>query len=278
MSTMISHIKIWALTITSVIIVSCLGVNEEDLAGNFYPPEVSVSDVTLNNETVYISLNGSYKLSSASTKVAECGFYYSHDSEFATSIKVVADNNSENYSACFIPDYFDKEYFNSLVNNSTFMECIDDLMIDFNATRFYIGEPLERLLCLNDAAEYVQELAGEEANIIFGAMYDDTKTDEATITVIATGLHNVGGTASKFQKTLSGTKVPPIQNMEKYEAPVVPTPKVQELDLGLANPAPKNNNVVQPRTTGTVPNLQTPRTPTSQVKEQSIKIPTFLKK
>jgi len=134
------------------------------------------------------------------------------------------------------------------------------------------------LMDASDAAEYVQDLAGEEANIIFGAMYDDTKTDEATITVIATGLHNVGGTASKFQKTLSGTKVPPIQNFEKYETPVVPTPKVQELDLGLANPAPKNNNVVQPRTTGTVPNLQASRTPTSQVKEQSIKIPAFLKK
>ena len=47
-----------------------------------------------------------------------------------------------------------------------------------------------------DAAEYVQELAGEDANIIFGAMYDDSRADEATITVIATGLHNVGGSAS----------------------------------------------------------------------------------
>ena len=132
------------------------------------------------------------------------------------------------------------------------------------------------LMDASDAAEYVQDLAGEEANIIFGAMYDDSKTDEATITVIATGLHNVGGPASRLKSRLEGTKVPPIQNVEKYEAPVVPTPKVQELDLGLANPAPKSN--VQPRTTGTVPSLQVPRTPTSSVKEQAIKIPTFLKK
>ena len=123
----------------------------------------------------------------------------------------------------------------------------------------------------SDAAEYVQDLAGEEANIIFGAMYDDTKTDEVVVTVIATGLHNVGGTASKLKSRLEGTKIPPIQNVERYESPVVPTPKVQELDLGLANPALKS-------TTGTVPTLQTPRTPSSQVKEQSIKIPTFLKK
>ena len=44
------------------------------------------------------------------------------------------------------------------------------------------------LIEANDAATYVQELAGESANIIFGAMYDETHPDEATITVIATGL------------------------------------------------------------------------------------------
>ena len=44
------------------------------------------------------------------------------------------------------------------------------------------------LIEANEAASYVQELAGESANIIFGAMYDDTVQDEATITAIATGL------------------------------------------------------------------------------------------
>lgn len=33
---------------------------------------------------------------------------------------------------------------------------IDDVMVGFNARAFYTGEPLERLKCLNDAAEYVQ--------------------------------------------------------------------------------------------------------------------------
>lgn len=33
---------------------------------------------------------------------------------------------------------------------------IDDLLIDFNASKFYSGTPLERLNCLNAAAEYVQ--------------------------------------------------------------------------------------------------------------------------
>ncbi|MCI8551058.1 MAG: cell division protein FtsZ [Lachnospiraceae bacterium] len=44
------------------------------------------------------------------------------------------------------------------------------------------------LMEANEAASYVQDLAGDNANIIFGAMYDDTVQDEASITVIATGL------------------------------------------------------------------------------------------
>lgn len=37
------------------------------------------------------------------------------------------------------------------------LSLIDDLMERFDSRRFIIGEPLERLKCLNDAAEYVQE-------------------------------------------------------------------------------------------------------------------------
>ena len=48
----------------------------------------------------------------------------------------------------------------------------------------------------SDAASYVQELAGDDVNIIFGAMFDDTNADTATITVIATGLENSAMPAS----------------------------------------------------------------------------------
>ena len=46
------------------------------------------------------------------------------------------------------------------------------------------------LIEANEAATFVQELAGESANIIFGAMYDETVPDFVTITVIATGLED----------------------------------------------------------------------------------------
>ena len=44
------------------------------------------------------------------------------------------------------------------------------------------------LMDANDAASYVQDLTGEDTNIIFGALYDDKEADFVRITVIATGL------------------------------------------------------------------------------------------
>ena len=40
----------------------------------------------------------------------------------------------------------------------------------------------------NDAASYVQDLTGNDVNIIFGAMYDASMTDTCNITIIATGI------------------------------------------------------------------------------------------
>ena len=48
------------------------------------------------------------------------------------------------------------------------------------------------LIEANEAASYVTELAGENANVIFGANYDDSQPDFCKITIIATGLQDVG--------------------------------------------------------------------------------------
>jgi cell division protein FtsZ len=61
------------------------------------------------------------------------------------------------------------------------------------------------LMEANEAASYVQEMAGESANIIFGAMYDESAHDQATITVIATGLEssqNTSGIDFRYKSTL----------------------------------------------------------------------------
>ena len=44
------------------------------------------------------------------------------------------------------------------------------------------------LLDASDAAQYVQDLVGEDVNIIFGAMYNENQKDTCNITVIATGI------------------------------------------------------------------------------------------
>ena len=48
------------------------------------------------------------------------------------------------------------------------------------------------LLEANEAATYVQEMAGDDANIIFGAKVDEENSDLVMITVIATGLEEKG--------------------------------------------------------------------------------------
>ena len=63
------------------------------------------------------------------------------------------------------------------------------------------------LIEVNEAATEVQLLAGENANIIFGAMYDETMQDQAVITVIATGLQENGAQAQRMNSQF-GIKTP----------------------------------------------------------------------
>ena len=125
------------------------------------------------------------------------------------------------------------------------------------------------LMDASDAADYVQELAGESASIIFGAMYDDTKSDECTITVIATGLHNVGGSASKLKARLEGQQKTSSILPNGVESHTRPS-----YDYTAQRTA--QTSTVRPQG-GTMPTLQ-PRPTTGGVREQSIKIPDFFKK
>ena len=126
------------------------------------------------------------------------------------------------------------------------------------------------LMDASDAADYVQELAGEGASIIFGAMYD-AKSDECTITVIATGLHNVGGSASKLKARLEGQ-----QKVGSILPSGESTVRSRLDNDGSRVSAARPQTSARPQG-GTMPTLQ-PRTPSSTVKEQSIKIPDFFKK
>ena len=122
------------------------------------------------------------------------------------------------------------------------------------------------LIEANEAAGYVQELAGDDANIIFGAMYDE---NEVTITVIATGLdaHGANTPVERAMKDFTNykTKVPAQQAPVQRTAPSVKTPS--EAAATTETSAPKYN----------IPTGNAPVYRPAQRGETQINIPDFLK-
>ena len=115
------------------------------------------------------------------------------------------------------------------------------------------------LMDANDAASYVQDLAGDDANIIFGAMYDDTYTDESTLTVIATGLDEKS-TTKVLPKSSSFGKLPSQASKAAAAA---------HSQTGAQTETP----VFKP-----LPGLNMPKRPESKIPETEIKIPEFLQR
>ncbi len=88
------------------------------------------------------------------------------------------------------------------------------------------------LLEVHEAVGYVQELAGEDANIIFGAMYDENMQDEAVITVIATGLN----------QQLSGNVIPGYKeksSVQSYASRIAKETEPEEEKISKTAPTPK---------------------------------------
>ena len=115
------------------------------------------------------------------------------------------------------------------------------------------------LMDANDAASYVQELTGEDANIIFGAMYDDSVADYARITVIATGL-----TDNNLQNTPFGNRA---SNSVFGNTKKTSQPQTSSMNLNMPSFSLPTMNSTQFGT----------KAPTSTVQKKDIQIPDFLK-
>ncbi|MCR5666586.1 MAG: cell division protein FtsZ [Eubacterium sp.] len=150
------------------------------------------------------------------------------------------------------------------------------------------------LMDANDASSYVQDLTGPGANIIFGAKYDETMADAATITVIATGLGeeapvqqevpvgsiaaNLGNVTSQMRYTNTPGQVTP-NNVRQAQTPTggflnrsAQTTTQQTQSNGLfRQQAPVHT---QPTTLNSMPEVKKPE-PT--VPQKDLKIPDFLK-
>ncbi len=110
----------------------------------------------------------------------------------------------------------------------------------------------------NEAASHIQELSGVDVNIIFGAMYDESKPEECTISVIATGLEET----PRFHKTENKGFAPsslgkPLNNGIKPSMQMHPQKQVEQ---------------------DTTESMQKPKAIRSNVEERTISIPSFLQK
>ena len=114
----------------------------------------------------------------------------------------------------------------------------------------------------SDAADFVQSLTGEDVNIIFGAMYDESKEDSCTVTVIATGLEeeNPPAAQSRF-----GTG-----SVYRQQNAHLGAGGLKGLNAQPGQAAPMNANPGQ--------GIQKPVDIRSSVEEKTLKIPDFLQR
>lgn len=126
------------------------------------------------------------------------------------------------------------------------------------------------LMDANDAASYVQDLTGEDTNIIFGALYDDKEADFVRITVIATGLDD---------ETARKPSVSRDKKAARQEEPVQQQTPVQPQQQAPAYSQPQQQPAFK------MPSFQPQQgfgstqqgTFTSNVPKKDIQIPDFLK-
>ncbi len=111
-----------------------------------------------------------------------------------------------------------------------------------------------------EAADYVQELSGEDVNIIFGAMFDESKSGSCVITVIATGIEDAANVQPASRLGSGFT----------YKAPATP---------GLKTPVAPSIKIPVTETPVTpVQSIGKPVDIRSNVQEKSLKIPDFLQR
>ena len=131
----------------------------------------------------------------------------------------------------------------------------------------------------DDAASYVQQLTGDDVNIIFGAMYDDSTPDTCTITVIATGLEDKPQTQQQSGRLGASFSVKPSVGGVKQVQPGAaarPFNTVSGVSAAQSRPAQQ-----QPRPAAqgqSVTGIRRPGNLRSNVEEKTLKIPDFLQK
>ncbi len=131
------------------------------------------------------------------------------------------------------------------------------------------------LLDANDAVGYVRDLVGENANIIFGAKYDESRSDEATITVIATGIEDAVQPQPALMPGMSSLKYG-AAGTGAARPSASPFPARTSVPGGAAAQGGFGGMNTQQPASQPVYGINKPKKPESTVPVRDIKIPGFL--
>ena len=126
-----------------------------------------------------------------------------------------------------------------------------------------------------DAADYVQSLAGDEVNIIFGAMYDSSMTDTCNVTIIATGIEEKAGRQGAGLGFKSGYITP--TSLQGKSSVGAGLSAFAAANMGLKQPVAQGGQAKAQAGLKQI-GIQTTNDIKSSVEEKSLDIPSFLRK
>ena len=132
----------------------------------------------------------------------------------------------------------------------------------------------------NIATSYVTDITGEQVNVILGAMYDPNMTDTCKVTVIATGLYSKKAPQSPYGIPTYAYKGNPMMTNQRPGM----TGRFNSAQPQNTRGVGMNQGMNPGMNTGSIPSDQVvqrtftkPEPVRSEIKENSIKIPEFLK-
>ncbi len=130
------------------------------------------------------------------------------------------------------------------------------------------------LIEAQEAADYVQDLVGEEVNIIFGAKYDENLNDLCMITVIATGIDEKNPALGRASAVKARSTVAPMPQKTIKPAVTKDTAQILGVNSAMVGTGAIPSTAVKPALTG----IQRPEPVKSHVEATSLKIPDFLQR
>jgi len=122
-----------------------------------------------------------------------------------------------------------------------------------------------------DAITYLSEVAGEEANIIFGTVDNDVAGEDVSITIIATGLEDAEKGTVVMPSAKAAPKAPTFGDVLKTPSMTSTAKKATPVPLNLGGPI-----MEKPETTDTA--LEGNKDVINTNANQNLKIPDFLKR